>query len=159
VTDEDEQRRLGSSGVFKAIVEGARKVGRAITEAEPEAGPEAHRIGELIAQAFVAGRLGDVYALGATTMQRGGRERFEASWRDALTDRTPLTGFEVADAGAIEVHFVPGLEDVAQAKFVAFLAITFSSPDVALDDPRAFTVGAVLLDEDGEVRLGALHVR
>jgi hypothetical protein len=52
---------------------------------------------------------------------------------------------------------VPGLEDVPQAQFVGFVEITFSSAEVALDDEQAFTIEAVVLEDNGELRLGAIH--
>ena len=156
-----EQRdRLGSSGVFKAIVEGARKFKRAITDGTDELTPEAEQLGHKIGQAFVAGRFADVYAMATPGLQQQtARAQFEASWGDAVRDRGPFTGFEVSNLGPIDVGFIPGLEEVPQSKFVAFVEIAFSSPEVALDDEKVFTVGAVLLDHEGEARIGALHTR
>jgi hypothetical protein len=88
-----------------------------------------------------------------------GREQFVASWSAAVRDRGSLTGFEIADAGQIDLGFIPGLEEVPQAQFVAFLELAFSSPTVPLDDEKAFTIGAVLVQEAGQIRLGALHAR
>ena len=154
----DEPDRLGSSGVFKAIVDGARKFTRAVTGAEEELSPAALEIGDRIARAFIAGKLGDVLAAGTPQFQRRQtREQFDARWNEAVKDHLPLTGFHVADAGQIDLGFIPGLEEVPQSKFVAFLEIAFSSPDVGFDGDRAFRIGAVLLDEGGTIKIGALH--
>jgi hypothetical protein len=156
----DQSDRLGSSGVFKAIVDSARKFKRAVTGGDEELPPEADALGNKIAQAFVGGKFADIHALGTPSLQkRSTRDQFVASWRDAIRDRGPFTGFEVANAGQIDLGFIPGLEETPQSQFVAFLEIAFSSPDVPLDDDKAFTVGVVLLDEGGQVRLGALHLR
>lgn len=157
----DQRDKLGSSGVFKAIVESARKFNRAITGGgDSELTPEAHELGSKIGRAFIAGRFADVHEMATPGLQgRSGREQFVASWRDAVRDRGPFTGFEVSDAGKIDLGFIPGLEEVPQSQFVAFLEIAFSSPDVPIEDRQAFAIGAVLLDEGGQVRLGALHSR
>jgi len=152
--------RLGSSGVFKAIVEVSRKIKRALSESDVEMSPEAEELAHRIAQYFVAGRFGDVLALGTPGLQQATRrDRFEESWRDAAEPHRPLTGFRVADLGQIDLAFIPGLEEVPQEQFVAFVEIAFSSIDVPVDDPKAFTVGLVLLDQGGELRLGAIHAR
>ena len=57
----------------------------------------------------------------------------------------------------IDIGFIPGLEEVPQEYFVAFLRIAFSTPGVVLEDEKVFTIGAVLLDEGGTIRIGALH--
>jgi hypothetical protein len=156
----DDRDRLGSSGVFQAIVEGARKFKRAVTGGEEPPDPEVVLLGEKIGQAFVAGRFADVHALGTPQFrERTAAEVFASRWRDVLRERVPLTGFRVADAGPIEIQFIPGLEEVSQELFVAFLQITFSSPDVPLDDQRAYVVGAVLLEHGKRVALGALHAQ
>jgi hypothetical protein len=156
-----EQRdRLGSSGVFKVIVESARKVKRALSEGDADLPPRAHEVGTKIAQSFVASRFADVHAMSTSNLQQAtGLDRFVASWADAARDRGPFTGFEISDAGHIDLGFIPGLEEVPQSKFVAFLEIAFSSPEVALDDDNAFSIGAVLLEDGGQVRVGALHSR
>jgi len=158
----DERDRLGSSGVFKAMVEGARKVKRALTptHAEEELSPEAQELGEKIGQAFVAGRFADIHAMTTPGFQEHtSRTKFESSWRDATRERGPFTGFEASNVGQIDLGFIPGLEAVPQSQFVAFVEIAFSSPGLALDDKKAFVVGAVLLDHGGAVRIGALHTR
>ena len=158
----DQRDRLGSSGVFKAMVEGARAVKRALTPTgvADELPPEAEDLGEQIGQAFVSGRFADVHALTTPEFrQHTSLSQFESSWRDATRDRGPFTGFEASNVGEIELGFIPGLEAVPQEQFVAFLEIAFSSPGHALDHKKAFVVGAVLLDLDGDVRIGALHTR
>jgi len=153
----DAERRLGSSGVFQAIVMSARKLKRALSNSEVELTPEADQVATAIAQAFVAGRVADVYALGAPALhQRTDRSRFVEDWAKTIGERGPLTGFEVSNAGEIELHYVPGLEEVPQSEFVAFAEIVFSSPEVPLDHDKAFTVGVVFL---AGPRVGAIHVR
>jgi hypothetical protein len=152
--------RLGSSGVFKVIVEVSRKVKRALSESDQELDPDADDLAHKIAQLFVAGRFADVHAMGTPALQQATRrERFEESWTDVTSDRRPLTGFRVSDLGPIDLAFIPGLEEVPQEQFVAFVEIAFSSIDVPLDDEKAFTTGVVLLDHDGELRIGAIHAR
>ena len=152
--------RPGSSGVFKALVESAKKLTRAVTGGDEELPPEAQELGEKIAQAFVAGRFADVHALGTPGFQaRSPRESFVSTWRDATRERGPLTGFEVNDAGQIDLGFIPGLEEVPQSSFVAFLEIAFSTPTVPLTADNAFAIGAILLDDGGTLRLGAMHAR
>jgi hypothetical protein len=155
----DQPDRLGSSGVFKAIVDTARKFKRAVTGGdEVELSPEAHELGQKIAQAIVANRFGDVHAMSTRAVQqRTPRDVFDARWRDAVKERVPFTGFAISDAGEIDLAYIPGLEDTPQEQFVAFLEIAFSTASVPLDDKAAFTVAAVLLDDDGVLRLGALH--
>jgi hypothetical protein len=151
--------RLGASGVFKKIVEGARKVRRALSESDGELTPAAQQIGDQIGEAFVAGRFADVYALGAAELQRTRRGEFIDSWRETVADRGVLTGFDVASVGQIDLGFIPGLEEVPQSEFAAFVEIAFATAGLAADDEGAFVVGAVLLDRGGELRLGALHTR
>lgn len=152
--------RLGSSGVFKAIVDVSRKIKRAITEDDSELSPEVEDMAHKIAQAFVAGRFADVYAMGTPRLQQASRrESFEQSWTDSAEEHRPLTGFRVADHGQIDLAFIPGLEEVPQSEFAAFLEIAFSGIDVPVEDPNAFTVGVVLLDHDGELKIGAIHRR
>ena len=146
--------------MFKAIVESARKFKRAVTGAEEEAPDEALAIGEQIAQAFVAGRFADVHALGTPAFQhRTGRAQFVEQWSQAARARGPFTTFEVTDAGPIDLGFIPGLEDVPQDDFVAFLEIAFASPAVPIHDDKVLTVGIVLLEDGDAIRLGALHAR
>ena len=147
--------------MFKAIVDGARKVKRAVTGGEPEElTPAARAFGEKIAQAFIAGRFADVHAMGTHAMQsRKPRDAFAASWRDAVVDHLPFTGFEISNPGPIDMGFIPGLEDVPQDQFAGFLEIVFSSPDIAFDSPAAFLVGIVLLDDRGSLRIGAIHAQ
>lgn len=156
-----EQRdKLGSSGVFRVIVESARRFNRAVTGGdEEELTPEAHELGNEIGRAFIAGRFADVHELGTSILQGHAREQFVDGWRSVVRDRGPFTGFEISNAGAIDLGFIPGLEEVPQSKFVAFLEIAFSSPEIPIEDKQAFTIGAVLLDDGGQVRLGALHAR
>jgi hypothetical protein len=154
----DQNFRPGSSGVFKAIIDSARKLKRAVTGGDDELTSDAQEIGTAIAQAFVTNRFADVHALGTEAFQtRTPRDNFASGWAESIGERGPLTGFEISNAGQLEVGYIPGLEEVPQSQFAGFLEIAFSSPGVALDDDRAFTIGAVLLHEDGKVRLGALH--
>jgi hypothetical protein len=152
--------RLGSSGVFKAIVDVSRKVKRAISQSDRELDPDAEELAHKIAQLFIAGRFSDVHALGTPALQQATRrDRFVPSWTDASEEYRPLTGFRIADMGPIDLAFIPGLEEVPQEQFVAFVEIAFSSIDIPYDDERAFTVGAVVLFQDGQLRLGAIHKR
>jgi len=156
----DAERRLGSSGVFQAIVMSARKLKRALSNSDVELSPEAEEITTSIAQAFVAGRFADVYAMASPDLQqRSDRQRFDDEWRVAVRERGPLTGFEVSNAGPIELEYIPGLEEVPQASFVAFAELVFSTPEVPIDHEKAFTVGVVLVDVDRRPRIGAIHVR
>jgi hypothetical protein len=156
---DDERARLGSSGIFKVIVDGAKKLKRAVSEADVELSPQANALAVSIGQAFIAGRYGDVHALGTPPFQqRTSRESFEQSWKATIGDRV-LTGFSITDAGGIDLGYVPGLEEVDQDDFVGFAQITFSTPGTKLEDEKAFAIAAVLLDHDGTVRLGALHAR
>jgi hypothetical protein len=155
----DERQRLGSSGIFKIIVDGAKKISRAVTESDVELSPEANELAVAIAQAFIAGRFADIHALGTPPFQsRTNADAFAATWRATVGDRT-LTGFSVTDAGHIDLAFIPGLEEVSQDDFAGFAQISFSTPGAKLEDERAFAIAAVLLDHDGRVRLGALHAR
>jgi hypothetical protein len=159
VSDDLARPRLGSSGIFKVIVDGAKKLKRAVSEGGVELSPEAKDVAIAIGQAFITGKFGEVHALGTPPFQdRRSREDFIARWRATVGDRT-LTSFTITDAGHIDLAYVPGLEEVEQEDFVGFAQITFSTPEVKLDDERAFAVAAVLLDHDGKVRLGALHAR
>lgn len=154
-----ERQRLGSSGIFKIIVDGAKKLKRAVSEGDVELSDEANELATAIGQAFIAKRFGDVHALGTPPFQeRLSRETFESRWRATVGDRA-LTGFRVTDAGHIDLAFIPGLEDASQDDFAGFAQITFSTPGVRLDDERAFAIAAVLLQHEGRVRLGALHAR
>lgn len=151
---------LGSSGVFKLIVGASRKIKRALTDEDAELTPAAEELSNLIAQAFMAGRFGDVYELGTKHLQQGtSRERFVSSWVDAVQERRPFTGFRISDLGAIDLAYIPSLEEIPQSQFVAFVEIAFSGVDVPYDSERAFTIGAVLLEQDGETRIGAVHAR
>jgi hypothetical protein len=157
-----EQDRLGSSGVFTLIVESARKFKRALTgeEEETELSLEHSELGYQVGRALIAGKLGEVYALGtADFQQRNDRVQFESRWRDTLGSRGTLTGFDVASAGAIELAFIPGLEHVAQEHFRVFIEIAFSTPEIPLDDERAFIIGVVFVDDGGATKLGAIHTR
>ena len=147
--------------MFKAIVEGARTLKRAVTGGDPELPAGALEVGHAIARAFVAGKFADVYALGTEHLhQTGTREQFVERWREAVKTRGPFTGFEVESVGHIDLGFIPGLEGVPQDQFVGFLELAFSSPLIAVDDPLAFVVGVVLLDAGGgAIKLGAIHTR
>jgi hypothetical protein len=68
----DQRDRLGSSGVFKVIVDSARKFKRAVTGGDDELTPEAHAFGDKIAQAFVVGRFADA--------MRWVRRAFRVEW-------------------------------------------------------------------------------
>ena len=156
----DQNDRLGSSGVFKAIADSARKFKRAVTGAEDELTPVTHELGEAIARAFVANRFADVHALGTRSfLQRTAREAFVDRWLEAARARGPFTSYEVSNAGDIDLAFIPGLEEISQEQFAAFIEITFATPAIPIEDDKAFAVAVVLLHEDGEVRLGALHAR
>ncbi len=156
----DQPERPGSSGIFKAIVLGARKFKRATSKAEVELTSQTVELCNKIAQAFIAGRLGDVHTMMTPMLQeRSPRAKFETRWRDTVRERGPLIGFGIANVGQIDLDFIPGLEDVPQAQFVAFVEIAFSSPEIPFDDDGAFIIGVVLLDEHGETRVGAIHTR
>jgi hypothetical protein len=158
VSDE-ERARLGSSGIFRVIVEGAKKLKRAVSEGDVELSPDANALAVAIAQAFIAKRYGDVYALGTPPFQgRTNRELFEQRWKATIGNRV-LTGFSITDAGFIDLAYVPGLEEVDQEEFLGFAQITFSTPALTLEDDKAFAIAAVLLDHGGSIRLGALHAR
>lgn len=154
-----DDQRPGNSGVFRAIVDSARKLTRAVTGSGEQAlDPRATVLGEKIAQAFVAGRFEDVHKMGTPGFQeRLGRAQFVERWRDAVKERGTLTGFEISDAGPIDLGFVPGLEEVPQSQFLGFVQIAFSDPQTSLEDERAFTLGAVLVAYEGLPLLGALH--
>jgi hypothetical protein len=155
----DEKDSLGSSGVFKAIVASAKKLKRAVTGGEHELAPVADEVASEVARAFISGRFEDVHALGTAGFQeRTDRTRFVATWQDAVRERGPFTSFEIASVGDIDLHFIPGLEEVPQSQFLAFVEIRFANPEVPADNDAAFAVAVVLLD-DGEVRLGAIHAR
>jgi hypothetical protein len=159
VTDSSD-RRLGSSGVFKAIVMSARRLKRALSDSDAEVPPHAEDLGNTIAQAFMSGKIGDVWGMStAAFRQRTPREAFVDRWTEAIAERGGLTAFEVSNAGNIDLQYVPGLEDVPQSMFVAFIEIVFGSPTIPLENEKAFTVGAVLLFDDGQLRIGAIHAR
>lgn len=156
----DQRDRLGSSGVFKAIVAGARKFTRAVTGGKQELSEDALAMAQRIAQAFIAGRFADVHEMGTPALKQGStRDQFVASWREAVKDHIPFTGFDIANAGDIDLTYIPGLEDVPQSEFCAFVEIVFSSPDIAFDSPVAFLLGVVLLDQRGTLRVGAIHTQ
>jgi len=150
--------RLGQSGVFKALV---GRIKRAITEDDgTELSPEVDDVANKIAQAFIAGRFTDVYAMGTPRLQQATpRETFHQRWTEAAEEHRPLTGFQVSDHGDIDLAYIPGLEEVPQSQFVAFIEIAFASVDVPADHLKAFTAGIVLLDQDGEIKIGAIHRR
>ena len=155
-----ERDKLGSSGVFKAIVESARKFKRAVTGADDALAPEVEEIGNAVARAFIAGRFGDVYLMTSPLVQRRlERGGFETQWSEAVRGRGTLTGFEVTNVGQIDLGFIPGLEETPQSEFVAFLEVAFSSPDIPLDHEKAFVIAVVILDQGQGLRIGALHTR
>jgi hypothetical protein len=138
----------------------ARKLKRALSESDTEVPPVAEDIGNTIAQSFVTGKVGDVWSMStATFRQRNPREAFVERWDEAIKERGGLTGFEVSNAGNIDLQYVPGLEDVPQSQFVAFIEIVFATPTVGLENDEAFTIGAVLLFDDGQLRIGAVHAQ
>jgi hypothetical protein len=161
VADDEEVAvpRTKTSGVFKAIVQSARKFKRAVTGGDRELPADVQKLGEQIGMAFIAGEFADVHALGSAELhRRTDRDAFVARWVDIVGDRE-LATYEVVDAGPIDLHFIPGLEDTPQDQFVAFLEIAFGTADIPVEHDRAFVVGAVLLDIDGHTLLGALHAR
>jgi hypothetical protein len=155
-----ERDKLGSSGVFKAIVMSARKFKRAVTGGEDELPPEVEEIGNAVARAFIAGRFGDVYLMTSPLVQRRlERGAFETQWSEVVRGRGALTGFDVTNVGQIDLGFIPGLEETPQSEFRAFLEVSFSSPEIPLDHEKAFVVGVVILDQGQGLRIGALHTR
>ena len=141
--------------MFRAIVDGARRVKRALSESDAELPDDVTEIGNEIGRCFITSRFSDIYVMSAKVMKRTDVDRFVASWRDAVDGKGPFTRFEVSNAGAIELAFVPTLEDVPQEQFAGFLEISFANPQQ--DD--AFTIGAVLIDDGGVTRIAALHAR
>lgn len=138
----------------------ARRLKRALSESDAEVPPVAEDLGNTIAQSFMTGKIADVWSMStATFRQRNPQGAFVDRWTQAIAERGGLTEFEVSNAGNIDLQYVPGLEDVPQSMFVAFIEIVFASPTVPLDNEKAFTVGAVLLFDDGQLRLGAVHAR
>lgn len=138
----------------------ARRLKRALSEGDDDVPEVANDVGLSIARSFVAGRIGEVWDLGTRQFrERNPREAFIERWSQALAERGAIQKFEVSNAGAIDLQYVPGLEDTAQAEFVAFVEIVLGTEALPLDNEKAFAVGAVLLLEDGNVRLGALHAR
>ena len=154
------QRRPGSSGVFQAIVMSARKLKRALSEGDVELPPQAEELGTAIAQAFVSSKFADIYQRCTPNVQgRMSLARFVETWGEAVASRGPLIGYELSNAGAIDLQYVPGLEDVRQESFFAFVEIVFSSPAIPLDNEKAFAIGIVLLHGDDGPRIGAIHAR
>jgi hypothetical protein len=146
--------------VFKAIVMSARKLKRALSDSDADVPAVAEDLGNTIAQSFVSGNLADIWSMStATFRQRNTKDAFVSRWNDAIAERGGLTAFEVSNAGNIDLQYVPGLEDVPQSQFVAFIEIVFASPDAPLESEKAFTVGAVLLFDDGQLRIGTIHAR
>lgn len=138
----------------------ARRLKRALSDSDAEVPPVAEDLGNTLAQSFMTGKIADVWSMStATFRQRNPQDAFVARWTDAIAERGGLTEFEVSNAGHIDLQYVPGLEDVPQSLFVAFIEIVFASPTVPIDNEKAFTVGAVLLFDDGQLRLGAVHAR
>jgi hypothetical protein len=157
VSDE-RQPGLGGSGVFKVIVDSARAVKRALSEADHSLTPEMSDVGSQIGRCFVANRFADVHAMAAPIMQSTSDvDRFVTRWHDAVKDKGPFTSFEISNAGDIDLAFVPSLEEIPQEQFAGFLEISFSNAT----EEDAFTVGAVLIEDagGGRVRIGALHAR
>jgi hypothetical protein len=146
--------------VFKAVVESGRRFTRAITGAEPPLAPAARELGNLVAQAMIAGRFGDILELATPALRaRTDPQRFVELWRTAVTERGGLIGYDLDDLGEIDLHFIPGLEDVPQEQFAAFLEIAFSTPTVAFVDENAFAIGVVVLDDGERLGVGAIHAR
>ncbi len=138
----------------------ARRIKRALSEGDPDLPDVANDLGTSIAQSFMSGAIDDVWLAGTRHFrERNPRGSFVDRWSTALRERGPLKAFDVSSAGTIDLQYVPGLEDVPQSEFVAFIEIVFGSDALPLDNEKAFAVGAVLLLEDGNVRLGALHAR
>jgi hypothetical protein len=157
---DDRSQKVGSSGIFKAIVMSARRIKRALSEGDTDLPEVATDVGTSIAQSFVSGQLDDVWLAGTRQFrERNPQGAFVERWKRAIQERGALKAFEVSNAGTIDLQYVPGLEDVPQSEFVAFVEIVFGTETVPLDNEKAFAVGAVLLLEDGNVRLGALHAR
>ncbi len=156
--DGSSQPGLGSSGVFKAIVDGARAVKRALSEADHSLSPAMTEVGNQIGRCFVANRFADVHAMSAPVLQRASDvDRFVTSWHDAVKGKGPFTTFELSNAGDIDLAFVPSLEEIPQEQFAGFLEISFSNAKAE----EVLTVGAVLIEDanGGQVRIGALHAR
>lgn len=138
----------------------ARRLKRALSENDGEVPHAAEDLGNTIGQALVDGKVGDVWSMATSTFrQRNPREAFVDRWSNALSERGGLTAFEVSNAGRIDLQYVPGLEDVEQSQFVAFLEIVFGTKDVPLDNEKAFAVGVVVLIDEGQIRVGAIHAR
>lgn len=155
---DERQAGLGSSGVFKVIVDGARAVKRALSEGDHSLTPVMSAVGSEIGRCFVANRFADVHAMSAPVLQSTSDvDRFVMRWHDAVKDKAPFTSFEISNAGDIDLAFVPSLEEIPQARFAGFLEISFSNAT----EEDAFTIGAVLLADatGGAVRIGALHAR
>lgn len=145
--------------MFKAIVMSARRLKRALSESEEDLPEVAEDFGATIAQAFMNGQLGDVWSMGTKQLrERTPRDAFVERWNQAIAERGALKTFEVSNAGYIDLQYVPGLEDVPQHQFVAFLEIVFGTDALPLDNEKAFAVGAVLLFDE-QLRIGAIHAR
>ena len=140
------------------IVDGARAVKRALSEADHSLTPEMSEVGTEIGRCFLANRFADVHAMSAPVLQSTSDvDRFVMRWHDAVKGKAPFTSFEISNAGDIDLAFVPSLEEIPQEQFAGFLEISFAN--AAEED--AFTIGAVLIEDadGGRVRIGALHAR
>jgi len=140
----------------------ARKLKRALSAdaADVELPAAAEDFGATIAQQLMSGQIGDVHAMSTHAFrERNPRDSFVERWQSAMSERPGLAKFEISNAGPIELQYIPGLEDIPQTQFVAFIEIVFGSPTVPLEDEKAFAVGVVLLIEDGLLRIGAIHAR
>ena len=138
----------------------ARRIKRALSEGDTDLPDVANDLGTSIAQSFMSSSIDDVWLAGTRHFrERNPRGPFVDRWSQAIRERGPLRAFDVSNAGAIDLQYVPSLEDVPQSEFVAFVEIVFGTEALPLDNEKAFAVGAVLLLEDGNVRLGALHAR
>jgi len=138
----------------------ARRLKRALSDSDAEVPPHAEDLGNTIAQAFVSGQIADVWGMStAAFRQRTPREAFVERWTEAIAERGGVTAFEVSNAGNLDLQYFPGPEEVPRSQFVAFIEIVFASPNVPLESEKAFGVGAVLLFDDGQLRIGAIHVR
>lgn len=146
--------------MFQAIVMSARRLKRALSDSDDDLPGLAEDLGTTVARAIISGEHGEVYGMTTQTFRaRTPRDSFVERWAATVARHGPLTAFEVSNAGRIDLQYVPGLEDVPQELFVAFIEIVFGSQALPLDNENAFAVGVVLLLDDGQLRIGAIHAR
>jgi hypothetical protein len=156
----DRTRPVGSSGVFKAIVLSARKLKRAFSEGDDELPAGVEDFVTTVAQAFMNDRIDEVHALSTIALQeRTSRDSFVERWRQAIAERGGVDAFEISNAGAIDLEYIPGLESVPQEQFVAFAELAFGTTAIPLDHEKVFTVGVIVLIVDSHLRVGAIHAR